>query len=458
MQIRKLLLPAAIAIVAVCVLPLTLRAQESSINTFSPYSMYGVGDIDFNNGTTFAAMGGVGIGFANTGFDTQAEIRVNTINPASLGGMAKGRSFIFDVGLKGSNAYLRQDNATLGKLKTSFNTFNLNNITVAFPLARKLGVALNVSPYSRIGYRISRDDESNLADLGLVRYIYDGEGDMTEMKLAMGWEIAKWISVGAEFTYQWGNVNRNYQAQVYKYTGSGNYGQIAESLGTMAYTNEKISRLTGGFGVQLTPLDKHKSRLTIGAIYRLGGKLNSRVTDYIPSGNIVGDIVRFDEYTSALYMPQTIGAGVFFHRPHFAVGFDYVYQDWARKNAYDAVNNIGYVDTHTYKLGLQYTPNRRDVGVKAGNFFNRITYRLGFRYGDHYIQYGGRKIDEKAITIGLDIPFSSMKVSNVSAGFEFGERGSLRGGGVRERYFKINVGVMLFGRDYDYWFEKYRYD
>jgi hypothetical protein len=215
--------------------------------------------------------------------------------------------------------------------------------------------------------------------------------------------------------------------------------------------------------VQFTPLNKARSRLTIGATYRMGGRLNAYVKDYVPSGNIVSDDIRFDEFRSNLYMPQTIGAGVFFHRPRFALGFDYVYADWGRNNPFDAVNNVGYVNTHTYKFGMQYTPNRRDVGVKAGNFFNRVTYRVGFRYGDYYMRIGGRRIDEKAVTIGFDIPFSAMRVSNVSIGAEFGERGRLgldtRGGQmVRERYFKINVGVMLFGRDYDYWFEKYRYD
>lgn len=461
---RLLILIVSGAVLGAAILPLnSAKAQESSVNTFSPYTMYGVGNENFTGSTHLAGMAGTGIAWKNGGFDTDAEIRVNTLNPASLGGLAGGRSFILDVGLSGTGTYLRQNNGSGGTVNTSYNTFNVNHITVAFPLARKLGMAVNVSPYSQIGYRIRRDDMSHLADLGMVRYLYYGEGDMAEMKAQLGWDIAKWISVGAEFNYLWGDINRTYQATVYPYTGSGDYSQVSPTSGAIAVTNERVSRIAGNFGVQFTPVNKRKTRLTIGATYRLGAPLNSKIVDYIPSNNIIGDIIRQDEYTSAQYIPQAIGVGVFFHRPKFAVGFDYVYQDWGRCNAYDQANGVGYVNTNTFKFGLQYTPNRRDVGVKAGNFFNRITYRLGLRYNDYYMQFGGKKLNEKAITIGLDIPFGSMKVSNMSVGLEFGERGRLglddrQRQLIRERYWKISVGVMLFGRDHDYWFEKYKYN
>jgi hypothetical protein len=79
------------------------------------------------------------------------------------------------------------------------------------------------------------------------------------------------------------------------------------------------------------------------------------------------------------------------------------------------------------------------------------------------MHFGGTKLNEKSVTIGFDIPFGSMKVSNMSLGVELGERGRLGLDGlnrqlIRERYFKVSVGFMLFGRDHDYWFEKYKYN
>ena len=444
-----------ISLTLLSIVPVAAWAQESSINTFSPYTLYGLGNLAGSGGSTFVAMGGASIGFRNGGFDTAADIRLNTSNPASLSGITP-KTFIFDVGFAGSNVYLRENNATLGTLNSSFNTFNINNITVAFPLARRLGLAVNVSPYSQVGYRIHQDDhninpDSPLADLGIVRYFYDGEGDVSEAKLSVGWEPFKNFSIGAEMIYMWGNIDRSYKATVVPYTGSGTYGSVSAS------TNEKISRIFGAFGVQYTPLSKARSRLTIGATYRLGGRLNSTVTDFIPSGNIYGDTVRFVQKRSAAYMPQMVGTGIYFHRPKWSVGADYVWQNWGR-NGYDAANSVRYVDTHTYKIGIQYTPNRYDIRGKGASFFNRMTYKVGFRYNNNYQQFRGNPVNDKAITLGFDIPFAAMTVSNVSVGFELGERGTLRNGLVRERYFKFNVGVMLFGRDYDYWFEKYKYN
>ncbi len=426
------------------------RAQESSLGTYSPYTMYGLGNLNRSPISAFAGMGGASIGFRNGGFDTAGDMRLNVSNPASLSGIAP-RTFIFDVGLMGSNVYMRQRSSS-ELLRTSFNTFNFNNITLAFPLANKLGFAFSVSPYSEVGYKIHTDDMSYLADLGVVRYYYDGEGDVTEAKAAIGWEPFKRFSIGAEVNYMWGNIDRKYEAQIASYTGSGEYNSVSAS------TNEKASRVFGAFGVQYTPLSKPKTRLTVGATYRLGGELRSDVTDYIPSNNIYEDVIRLDEYRSSLYMAQRIGAGVYFHRPKWAVGADWIFEDWGDRNAADVLNDMKYVNTNTFKIGAKYTPNRYDIRGKFGSFFNRMTYKAGFRTGNNYLEFKGLPLNERAVSVGVDIPFRADKVSTLSLGFEYGSRGTLQKGLVRENYFKINAGIMFFGRDYDYWFEKYQYN
>jgi hypothetical protein len=449
MRIFKYLTAAAFAISLA--LPIASRAQESSINTYSPYTMYGLGNLNNSPFSSFAGMGGASIGFRNGGrFDMFGDLRLNLSNPASLSAVPQ-RSFIFDVGLAGSNVYMRQQ-STAGMLKTSFNTFNFNNVAIAFPVTAKLGVAFSVAPYSEVGYKIHTDDESYLADLGIVRYFYDGEGDITEAKAAVGWEPFKNFAIGAEVNYLWGNIDRRYRASIVSYTGSGQYNEVSAS------TNEKVSRAFAALGVQYTPLDRPKTRLTVGATYRLGGELRSDVRDYIPSNNIYDDVIRDHKYTSPTYMAQKIGAGVYFHRPKWAVGADYVFEDWGAKNAYDAKNEVRYVNTNTFKAGVKYTPDRYDIRGKFVSFFNRMTYKAGFRTGNNYLEFRGIPMNERAVTLGVDIPFKAANVSTLSIGLEYSERGTVREGLVKENYFKINVGIMLFGRDYDYWFDKYKYN
>ncbi|MDR2894673.1 MAG: hypothetical protein LBU97_04350 [Alistipes sp.] len=452
-------LVAAILVWGLAALPTISRAQESSLGTYSPYTMYGLGNLNRSPISGFVGMGGASIGFRNVfadesgngGFETTADLRLNVANPASLSAIPK-RTFTFDVGLAGSNVYLMQRNPTLGTLRTSFNTFNFNNITIALPIAGKLGLALSVAPYSEVGYKVHTDDESYLADLGVVRYFYDGQGAVNEAKAALGWEPFRGVSLGAEINYLWGNIDRTYQATILPYTGSGQYNTIS------ATTNEHVSRAFGAFGLQITPVSSTKTRLTLGATYRLGGTLNSDVTDFIPSGNIYDDVIRLDEFTSPTRMPQKIGAGFYFHRLRWAVGADYVFEDWSRGNPYDAKNSVRYVDANTLKIGARYTPDRYDIRSRTGSFFNRVTYKAGVRTGGSYLEFRGEPMRERAVTLGLDIPFRAANVSTVSLGLEYGERGTLRQNLVKERYFKVNVGIMLFGRDYDYWFEKYKYN
>ncbi len=449
MRIYKYFTAAAVAMSLA--MPFALKAQESSVNTYSPYTMYGLGNLNLSPISAFAGMGGTSIAFRNGGrFEAAVEAKLNVSNPASLSNLLP-RSFIFDVGLAGSNVYMRQRSGS-ETMRTSFNTFNFNNITIAFPIAKRLGVAAGVSPYSEVGYRIHTDDESYMADLGIVRYFYDGDGDVTEAKVGIGWEPFKNFSIGAEVNYLWGNIDRRYRAEILSYTGSGRYNSVSAS------TNESVSRAFGAFGIQYTALDKPKSRLTLGATYRLGGKLNSRVTDFIPSGNVNDDDVRFNEFTSPMYMPQKIGAGVFFHRPRWAVGADYIFEDWGAHNDYDKINDVRYVNTNVLKVGARYTPNRFDIRGRFSSFFNRMTYKAGFRTGNNYLEFRGLPLNERAVSVGVDIPFRADKVSNLSLGFEYGSRGTLQKGLVRENYFKINAGIMFFGRDFDYWFEKYKYN
>ncbi len=440
----------AVAAVSLVMWAAPVKAQESSLGTYSPYTMYGLGNLNRSPLSAFAAMGGASLGFRNGGFDTTGEIRLNVSNPASLSGLVP-RSFIFDVGLAGTNQYLSQ-RSTDGLLRTSFNTFNFNNITIALPIADRVGFAASVSPYSEVGYKVHTVDESYLADLGVVHYYYNGEGDVTEAKAAVGWEPFKNFSIGAEVNYLWGYIDRKYSAQIIPYTGTGKYNNVT------ATTNEKVARVFGGVGVQYSPVSRDRTRLTIGATYRMGGKLNSDVRDYVPSGNAYGDTVRLAEYKSPVYVPQRVGVGVFFHRPKWAVGVDYVYEDWGNRNGRDEVNDVRYVNTGVLKVGGQYTPNRYDMRGRVASFFNRMTYKAGVRTGRNYLEFHGVPMNERAVTVGFDIPFRADKISNVAIGLEYGQRGSLKGVLVKERYFRISAGVMFFGGDYDYWFQKYRYN
>ena len=71
----KSILGLIVALVAV-LLPLVAEAQTSSINAYSPYSMYGPGELLTPGNVQMRSMGGIGIGVRNLN-------QVNTQNPAA---------------------------------------------------------------------------------------------------------------------------------------------------------------------------------------------------------------------------------------------------------------------------------------------------------------------------------------------------------------------------------------
>ncbi len=425
-----------LATAAVLVAPSVLRAQESSLNAFSPYTMYGVGELHTPGTVAQRSMGGVGVAM-------QSNLVYNPLNPAALGNMMQ-QSFIFNFGVEGQNFYAKQ-----GDAKTSFNTFNVRDIAVQFPLAKRLAMSASVTPYSSVGYRILTEETNPdvLADIGYVDYYYTGEGSITEAKLAIGWEPFKRFYVGASAIFYIGDIDRYNTTRITALTaGQGTFSSASK------LNNLSVSRIMGNVGVQYHIIMKPQAALTVGAVYDFGGELKAKSKEFVSSNNVFSDTVSLKKGVSPIALPRSVSAGIYFHSPKWVAGFDYVFQDWKSNNDYDAVNKVGYTNTHTYKLGVQFTPNRGDVR----RVLNRWSYRLGARYGQSYMTFHGTKLPEAALTLGVGIPIKLFGTSSIDVGVELGRRGTLANGLIRDNYFKISVGMSMFGEDY--WFSRYKID
>lgn len=431
---RHILILLATATFAVA--PAALNAQEISLNAFSPYTMYGVGELHTPGTVAQRSMGGVGVAM-------QSNLVYNPLNPAALGNMMQ-QSFIFNFGLEGQNFYAKQ-----GDAKTSFNSFNVRDIAIQFPITKRLAMSASVTPYSSVGYRILTEEKNPdvLADIGYVDYYYTGEGSITEAKLAMGWEPFKRFYIGASAMFYVGDIDRFNTTRITALTaGQGTFSSASK------LNNLSASRIMGNVGVQYHIIMKPKAALTVGAVYDFGGELKAKTKEFISSNNVFSDTVSMKKGVSPIALPRSISAGLYFHSPKVVAGFDYVYQDWESKNEYDEVNKVGYTNTHTYKLGVQFTPNRGDVR----RVLNRWSYRMGARYGQSYMTFYGTKLPEVALTLGVGIPIKLFGTSSIDVGVELGRRGTLSNGLIRDNYFKISLGMSMFGEDY--WFSRYKID
>lgn len=448
------------------VVPSVAWAQTSSLNAYSPYSMYGPGEIHTPGSVQMRSMGGVGIGLRSAS-------QINVLNPASAS-VAPSKSFLFDVNLDAThyrNSQLKFSADGSKTIRTAHNTGNIHNIGIAFPLAKNLGLMFNVSPYSSVGYKVKTTDEQqdNWADIGRVQYLYTGEGDITEVKLAIGWAPVKQFSIGVAARYFWGTIEREYTTQVTNVvTGSGTYAST-KGVDSFVLNNFKFQA-----GIQWAIISNDKRMLTLGATYDLGGLLNPRRQSYLYTNDQINSLVgglpiKNDISKLELRLPHQIGAGLYYVDRKVSWGVDYNFAMWGGDNeSYvenSSANNIavGYTDTHSIKAGVEYIPRRGDTR----SYFNRMSYRVGARLGNYYQTFYGERINTMAITAGFGLPIRLWGSSSINLGFEYGRMSAPRSvdvSGVKvglttQNYYKISVGFSLFSHDtQDYWFVRQKFD
>lgn len=412
-------------------------AQSSSLNAFSPYTFYGIGDIHEQGSAITRAMGGTSIGFRNP-------IYINANNPASFSVM-RNNSFLSNFDMEGQNVYAKTSNA-----KTSNNSFNVRNIAMAFPLGKGIGAGVSVSPYSSVGYRVQYYDQNPdvLANIGQMLYAYAGAGDVTQFKGSVGWEIFSGLSVGAELVYYHGNIERVYNAVPTVITGAGTFHSVVGSI------DERIHSFTGGLGLQWSPISNSHNVLTVGATYRMGGRLQGDFEEVVPVNSTLAPGINAVEHTGDLTysMPNAYGVGFYYHRDKWSVGADWSFADWGTRNQADVKDGLAFRNTNKVSIGGQYTPNPGDVR----NIFKRWTYRAGLRWAQNYVVLNDTPISDVALTMGVGIPLRMTGLSNVHLGMEVGQRGTTNAGLIKENYLKFTIGFSFFGEDY--WFMKVKYN
>ena len=96
---------------------------------------------------------------------------------------------------------------------------------------------------------------------------------------------------------------------------------------------------------------------------------------------------------------------------------------------------------------------------------NRMAYRVGARMGDYYQTFGGCRVRQYAVTAGVGLPIRMFGRSSVNVGFEFGMRrpesesvmvNSQMVGMIKQTYYKMSIGLDLFGEDR--WFVRQKFD
>ena len=434
-KIERIFILTAFLIIGVC-----MHAQDGTYGAYSPYSIYGIGDIS-KEGTAFnKSMGGVGLATRNRRF-------INYLNPAAV--TARDTlSFMADFGLEQSNKVYRQ-----GDIRSAHNTFNIYNFVMSFPIYKSSAFMVGITPFSDIGYDFSsyETDPQIIGQTGNISYDSYGTGSVYQMFAGAGVTLWKRLSLGAEAIYYFGNLDKvtqmNYSSSSYRSLNSG--------------TDLMVGGTTGKFGLQYEQKLGGDVSMIIGATYRLstsmkGNSLNYR---YATQDGII-DTLKHDDADlrkAGLKIADELGIGISVKGGEkWAAEFNYIRSDW-RNSGFDSADGFSVISdterftstvSQSFRAGFEIVPNRNDIRY----YLKKCAYRAGVYYDQSYYKLNGNNVNSMGLTLGVTLPVFRL-YNGLSLGVDLGQRSSTRNNMIRERYATFVIGFNI----HDIWFQKPQY-
>lgn len=411
-------------IVTACFL-LTLASFAQS-GSASPYSYFGVGESRFKGTLENRSMSGVAI--------EQDSIHMNILNPASFAAI---RLTTFTMGGGYTGTKMKSD-----KGDANANRTTLDYLAVALPLG-KMGVGFGLLPYSSIGYNI----ESLSSDPNGNNNRLTGSGGLNKAFVALGYTIIPNLVVGADMQYNFGRINNSNLEFL-----------TSIPVGTKEENKSDLNGFSANFGIMYQGKINKNLKYYSSLAYMPQSNLTSSTTrtistvQYDANFNLaIVDAIDSELIVKDIKIPEKITFGVGIGKSRkWLVGTQIVYQNIGGSgNGVNDAKNVTYENYSNYSLGGYYVPNYN----LFSKYYQKITYRAGFKYGKTGAIVNSKSIDEAGITLGFGLP-SGGSMSNFNIGFELGRRGTTANGLIQENYGSFSVSFSLN----DKWFRQSKFN
>ncbi len=406
----------------------TVVAQNSNKENI-PYTRFGIGDLQ--TGTNVLTRG---MGYQTAAF--VSPVAVNTENPASYASL---RFTTYEIGLSGSSRTLRS-----GGEEYATGTASLAYLNIGIPVGKHAGINLGLKPQSRVYYRIEQDSVIPNLD-GTNTYIYSGDGGLNYAFIGAAGTYGG-FSIGVNFGYMFGTTR---------------YSGVLQQTGDDEILSSEFSRYdkTGGLywssGALYTAPLSEKLKLRIGATFTLNQQLNIWRDDYQINFRTLGGVIDRDtSYNNinskgTVVLPASYGFGMqFLGNEIWSAGADFSLTQWSQYRSFNLTDSVN-DRSMRISIGGSYTPNPTSLR----QYFQRVTYRIGFYYGTDYIRLRQTDINYYAATVGVSLPFRRT-TDRIHTAFEIGQRGTEANNLIRENFYRLTLGVSLNDR----WFIKRKYD
>lgn len=389
-------------------------------NTSSPYSRYGLGELNPVGVGQASGFSGTSLSFRNRSY-------LSIDNPAALTAI-DSLKFIFNVGVSSKISNLNQS----GNSDVLYDN-NLSHVSLGFRISPKIATAVSLVPYTSVGYNISTLEKVN-GSTDFYQRILSGSGGLNQFIISNGVALTNKLSVGVNAIYLFGNNTANETI-----TLGNTYNSTVEKL---------ISKgIYGNVGLQYKDAFTKDWEVTIGAKFQPKVQVAGEKKENI-SNSSSGTVIDNNTLNKGSFdVPMTYGFGLGFTKnEQLWFGADYLHEKWADTKIFKKSSAL--VDRDRFSVGMNYIA---DDGY-ATTLLKKLTYRFGAFYDTGYIMNGIDRIESKGVSFGLGIPMAKNK-GTINLSFEFGQMGTADNNNIREDYGKVTVEMSLF----ETWFLKRKY-
>ena len=399
---------------------------SAQIATNSPYSRFGLGELQENILPQFNAFGG-----ASTAFNNQKI--VNPYNPATYTSFAV-KSFLLSTG--GWHQTTKMQNETIEQIVNN-NAFS--HFVLGFPLSNKVGASFGMIPFSSTGYEINLRSIDYNANMN-----YYGDGGISKIYFGGAYQIIEDLSVGINASYLFGGLNRRKQL-VYD----------DESF-LNSRSNSKIN-LRGYYyelGVLYNKDLNENEELSIGLVANNNSSIRAKKTELVESFIFSGfSETPIDTFINSsdwgyVILPKYISTGILYNKAKkWLFLADYSIQNWNDYNMFNESDNLA--NSSSISAGVQYTPEYNSIT----KYYKRMDYRFGASYKNTPLQFSDNQLKEMSISFGLGIPVRKSR-TKYDFSCTFGRRGTTVDNLIQEDFFRLGLSVSYNG----IWFVKRKYD
>ncbi len=386
----------------------------------SPYSIYGLGIMNYRFSTLNRAMGGAGIA-------VQDGYNLNYLNPASYSKIKPPISSIFEMGF-----YMERDRYKTHELSESQTIGNLSNLNYWFKLSPRWSSIVGLTPFSSVSYKVNTT--RTLGSINDVQYVYEGRGNISRLYWGNGLNIVKNLSLGVNISYLFGTISRSESISLLH--------QAANLLYENKVTTNKI-HVDAGF--QYSILLRKDRSLAIGVV--ADDKIKFDATEKSFLYNDLFDTLSTTTGNRLQYrVPASFGIGLALQSARSVVAADLKFQRWSEAEVED--ENSVVRDTWRFAFGYM-----RKGNPDAITYWGSMSLRAGLHLENYYLQVRENVLPWWGFTAGISMPMFDNR-SSVNITYSFDQVGTLNDGLILQQSQQIMLDIIIR----DLWGIRRRFD